>query len=71
MSYKLTMTGVQRLSDGAFIPNDSRNMDWREYESWAAKGNVAQPRDPEPPAPKDEIAELKQRITTLEAARSR
>jgi hypothetical protein len=51
-TYKFTaMGGVQRLSDGAFIPPDDRNADWREYLEWVAKGNAAQPADTVPPAP--------------------
>lgn len=69
MSYKLTASGVQRLSDGAFIPNDARNMDWLDYQAWLKAGNTAQAADPPPPPPKDEIAEIKQRMTALEAAR--
>lgn len=69
VSYKLTAFGVQRLSDGAFIPDDPRNHDWRDYQAWLAKGNVPQLADPPPPLAKDEIAELKTRIAALEAAR--
>jgi hypothetical protein len=52
-TYKLNpMGGVQRLSDGAFIPNDERNADWRAYQAWVAEGNVAHAADYEaPPAP--------------------
>ena len=49
--YKLTQSGVQRLSDGAFIPEDERNADWRAYQKWVAEGNTAFPADYEPPAP--------------------
>lgn len=69
MSYKLLTRGVQRLSDGAFIPDDPRNHDWRDYQAWLAKGNVPQLADPPPPLAKDEIAELKTRVAALEAAR--
>jgi hypothetical protein len=49
-TYKLNaMGGVQRLSDGAFIPNDERNADWRAYQQWVAAGNTAYAADYEPP----------------------
>lgn len=41
--YKLTMTGVMRLSDGAHLPDDPRNPDWREYQRWLAAGNTPAP----------------------------
>lgn len=66
MSYKLLTRGVQRISDGAFIPDDPRNHDWRDYQAWLAKGNTPQAADPPPPLAKDEIAELKTRIAALE-----
>lgn len=66
MAYKLTGYGAQRLADGAFIPNDPRNQDWREYQAWLAKGNVPELADPPPPAPKDELAEIKDRLAALE-----
>ena len=42
--YKLTEGGVIRLSDGAFIPEDPANKDWREYQEWLAQGNKPQPQ---------------------------
>jgi len=44
MRYKLMDNGVTRLSDGAFIPADDRNRDWREYLAWTEKGNVPAPQ---------------------------
>ena len=32
--YKLTEDGVQNTETTAFIPNDERNNDWREYQNW-------------------------------------
>ena len=50
-TYKLNpIGGVQRLSDGAFIPEDERNADWRAYQEWVSEGNTAHAADYEPPA---------------------
>jgi hypothetical protein len=46
--YKLSnMTTIVR-SDGAHIPSDERNQDYREYLSWIAEGNTPDPADPAP-----------------------
>lgn len=36
-------TGVIRVSDGACIPPDERNRQWRTYMAWVAKGNTPAP----------------------------
>lgn len=36
---------IIRTSDGAFIPNDPANRDWRAYQDWLAQGKT-----PDPPA---------------------
>ena len=42
MSYTLGSNGyVTRTEDGAAIPPDSANADYREYLSWVAAGNTA------------------------------
>ena len=51
MAYKLTISGVQRLADGAFIPADERNADWRDYQAWLEAGNTPEASDPPPPDP--------------------
>ena len=49
--YKLTDTNaVIRVSDGAVIPADPLNSDWREYQDWLAAGGVPDPYVP-PPLP--------------------
>lgn len=43
--YELTSdpSTVHRLSDGAFIPNDEKNPDWRAYLAWKEEGNEPNP----------------------------
>ena len=50
--YQLT-TGIsiKRLSDGAFIPNDPGNRDYREYLDWLEAGNTPEPAPAPPPPP--------------------
>lgn len=37
---------VRRLSDGAFIPDDPRNMDYQAYLKWVDEGGVLSQTDP-------------------------
>ena len=47
--YKLNRTGgVIRSRDGAEIPDDNRNRDWRKYQVWVSQGNTPDAADPEP-----------------------
>ena len=40
---------IRRVSDGAFIPADEQNADYRDYLAWIAGGNALPPAaDPEP-----------------------
>ncbi len=43
--YKLTQSGVRRLSDNSDIPNDPANRDWGKYQEWLAEGNIPEPMD--------------------------
>lgn len=54
--YQLTenSSSVRRMSDGAVIPNDLCNTDYRDFMAWVAAGNIPIPA-PEPTA--DEIRE--------------
>jgi hypothetical protein len=50
--YTLTSTSSVLRDDGALIPADDCNTDWRAYQSWLAAGNAALPYAPRPdPAP--------------------
>lgn len=41
--YKILTGAVLRISDGATIPNDVANKDWRAYQDWLAEGNSPAP----------------------------
>ena len=53
MSYKKTKDSegnvrtdqVKTISDGAWIPFDSENMDYQEYLAWVAEGNTPEAAD--------------------------
>ena len=50
--YQLTTgTSIKRLSDGATIPNDPGNRDYREYLDWLEAGNTQEPAPAPPPPP--------------------
>ena len=49
MSYQLTNYGaIKRLEDGALIPADAGNLDYREFLEWQQAGNTPEPA-PAPP----------------------
>ena len=48
--FKLLPEGVRR-DDGACIPPDDANGDWREYLAWLADGNTPDAADPPAPDP--------------------
>lgn len=41
--YKKATSGVIRLADFTFIPEDDGNRDWREYQEWLAAENTPDP----------------------------
>ncbi len=67
MNYKLTDDGVQRLNDGAWIPETTDNRDWVEYQEWIADGNTPLPADVDPVQKPTELQLLTARVEALEA----
>lgn len=50
--YRATESAVViRTRDGASIPDDPKNRDRQEYDTWVAKGGVPDPAPPPPPPP--------------------
>lgn len=41
--YKISGNGIQKLTDGAFIPADEHNYDYQVYLQWVGDGNTPQP----------------------------
>lgn len=50
-SYKLTNHNSVLRNDGAWIPCDPANGDYREYTEWLGVGNLPEPADPIPVIP--------------------
>jgi hypothetical protein len=57
MTYQLTTsTSIIRLSDGAHIPDDPGNRDYKDYLEWVNEGNTPLPAPAPPPPPPNYIA---------------
>jgi hypothetical protein len=50
-------TSIRRLADGACIPRDPSNRDYRGFIEWEAAGGVLLPADPAPAPTADELDE--------------
>lgn len=64
--YKLTSSeSVLRLEDGAVVPADERNADWRAYQDWLVGGNMPALADQPSAADliKKQIADLEATVT--------
>ena len=61
-TYTLAEGGVVRGSDGAFIPEDEANADWRAFLAWQASGRKLAPAPAPPFDPGAVAAECQRRI---------
>ena len=43
MMYRLGEAGILRIADGALIPRDAGNIDYRRYRAWLDEGNTPLP----------------------------
>lgn len=78
MNNQVSETTIQRDEDGAFIPFDDANTDYRAYKAWLDEGNQPSPPkgDPTPPIetlpPPDivevnaQVQDIDQRLSALE-----
>ena len=65
--YQLTPGGVLRTTDGANIPPDANNKDWRDFLAWKDAGGMPDPIDP---AYASQAAELASKQADRAAARA-
>jgi hypothetical protein len=58
---------VRRDADGALIPGDLANFDWREYQAWLAAGNTPTPAPaPLAPTPSCQLWQLQSVMTAAQ-----
>jgi hypothetical protein len=68
--YQLTQsTSIIRLSDGAWIPAVTVNVDYREYLAWLERGNTPAPYVAPPPAPITICTMRQARLALLQAGK--
>ena len=41
--YRLTESGVLKIDENMYIPNEPLNRDWQEYQLWLSEGNTPEP----------------------------
>jgi hypothetical protein len=63
--YKQQQNGVKRLTDGAYIPDDMRNAQWRDYLKWLEKGNTPEPEFSVPERRDMQVQKIKQDASAL------
>jgi len=55
---------IIRKSDGAYIPKDPLNRNFREYENWLSKGNIPENAEQNPHENENTLS-VEERITLL------
>ena len=62
-------TSILRIADGAYIPSDNGNIDWKAYLAWKNAGNSPEPAPVEPAQVPASVTMRQARLALLAAGK--